>query len=64
VIDDPQVSRLHAEIRVDGGQFVVVDCQSTNGTRVNGENVQRHVLTTGDEISVGGHRMRFEVVDR
>ena len=64
VLDDPQVSRLHAEVRVDGGRFVLVDCQSSNGTRVNGMNVERHVLQSGDQITIGDHAIRFEVVDR
>ena len=64
VFDDPQVSRLHAEVRVDGGRFVIVDCQSTNGTQVNGTGVERQVLESGDQITIGAHRMRFEVVDR
>jgi DNA-binding SARP family transcriptional activator len=63
VFDDPQVSRLHAEIRIDAGRFIVVDCQSTNGTRVNGAPVKEHALESGDEISVSDHRMRFERLD-
>jgi DNA-binding SARP family transcriptional activator len=64
VFDDPQVSRLHAEVRVDGGRFTIVDCQSTNGTRVNGTSVREHTLESGDEITISGHHMRFEMLDR
>jgi hypothetical protein len=36
VLDDPNVSRQHAEIRPRGGSWVVVDLGSTNGSRLNG----------------------------
>ena len=64
VLDDPQASRLHAEIRVDAGRFVVVDRQSTNGTRVNGSMVHEQELRPGDEIAIGGQRLRFELLAR
>ncbi len=60
VLDDPQASRAHAEVRSDAGRFVVLDLQSTNGTRVNGEAVGERELRSGDEIQIGAHRLRFE----
>ncbi len=60
VLGDPNVSRRHAEIRRQGTGFVVVDLGSTNGTRVNGAGVKERRLVDGDEITVGGTRIRFE----
>jgi pSer/pThr/pTyr-binding forkhead associated (FHA) protein len=60
VVSDPAVSRRHAEIRRRDGQFVVVDLDSTNGTRVNGAGVKDRVLADGDEIRVGSVSVRFE----
>lgn len=60
VVSDPAVSRRHAEIRRRDGQFVVVDLDSTNGTRVNGTGVKDRVLADGDEIRVGTVSVRFE----
>ena len=60
VVSDPAVSRRHAEVRRRDGQFVVVDLDSTNGTRVNGAGVKDRVLADGDEIRVGTVSMRFE----
>jgi pSer/pThr/pTyr-binding forkhead associated (FHA) protein len=60
VIDDPNVSRRHAEIRRRGSDVVVVDLGSTNGTRVNGVRVKEQRLNDGDEIEVGTSRVRFE----
>lgn len=56
-INDPGISRRHAEILVqptDNDVLVsVVDLGSTNGTTVNGHRVQQATLTEGAEIQVG-----------
>ena len=60
VLNDPNVSRRHAEIRRQGSDFVIADLRSTNGTRVNGMPVRERTLVDGDEISVGTTAIRFE----
>lgn len=60
VLGDPNVSRRHAEIRRQGTGFIVLDLGSTNGTRVNGAGVKERRLVDGDEITVGGTKIRFE----
>jgi hypothetical protein len=60
VLSDPNVSRRHAEVRRVGNDFVVVDLGSTNGTKVNGAGVKERRLFDGDEVTVGGTRIRFE----
>ena len=57
---DQNVSRRHAEVRRQGGEFVVVDLGSTNGTRVNGSGIKERRLVDGDEITVGASTLRFE----
>ena len=47
VIDDGSVSRLHAEVVVDGGRWWIRDLQSTNGTYIDGECIERHSLGAG-----------------
>jgi hypothetical protein len=59
-LDDPKVSRHHAEVHPDGDGYVLVDLGSTNGTTVNGFSVDRHRLADGDLIGAGGHTLRFE----
>ena len=59
-VNDPNVSRRHAEVRRQGADYVVVDLGSTNGTRVNGAGVRERRLADGDEISVGNTTLRFE----
>ncbi len=52
-LDDPQVSRRHAEIRVALGSHLIIDLGSSNGTRVNGALVASHLLTSGDRVEIG-----------
>jgi hypothetical protein len=52
VLADPHVSRRHAEIRLQGGSFVLRDLNSTAGTRVNGQLVHEHSLQPGDVIGI------------
>lgn len=60
VVADPKASRKHVEIRPAGNGFLLVDLQSTNGTKVNGTNVGEHILVDGDRISIGATEFRFE----
>jgi hypothetical protein len=60
VLDDPNVSRRHAQVRREGDAIFVVDLGSTNGTRVNGVLVREHRLVPGDVVSVGTTALRFE----
>jgi len=60
VLSDPNASRRHAEIRRSGNDVVVVDLNSTNGTRVNGATVRERTLADGDEIVIGTTVLRFE----
>jgi pSer/pThr/pTyr-binding forkhead associated (FHA) protein len=54
VIEDPRVSRRHAQLRVIEGRFVVFDLDSTGGTLVNGKAIHQHRLSPGDVISLAG----------
>jgi hypothetical protein len=59
-LDDPNVSRRHAEIRREDGAYWIVDLGSTNGIEVNGKRVDRARLRPGDEILLGTSELRFE----
>jgi hypothetical protein len=62
-LDDPSVSRLHAEITRRGPYLYIADLGlSRNGTRVNGRPVARRVLEDGDVLSFGSARCRIEGV--
>ncbi|MCB1087199.1 MAG: FHA domain-containing protein [Verrucomicrobiae bacterium] len=53
VVATPQVSAIHLELKREGDDFRLIDRESTNGTRVNGERVSNVVLRDGDEIVLG-----------
>lgn len=58
-LDDPSVSRLHAELVRRGPHVYVSDLGlSSNGTRVNGRPIGRRVLADGDVLSFGAARAR------
>jgi hypothetical protein len=62
MLDDPNVSRTHAEIRPRGGSWVLTDLGSTNGSRLNGRKLDgSEVLKPGDEIELGTSRLTFEL---
>jgi hypothetical protein len=59
VIDDPRVSRHHAQITFRHSHYLLRDQRSTNGTFVNGQPVETVVLASGDRISFGGFELSF-----
>jgi hypothetical protein len=61
VIQDPNVSRRHAELRRDEGGWQVVDLGSTNGIKVNGRRVDHQPLSPGDQITIGVTDLTFEL---
>jgi pSer/pThr/pTyr-binding forkhead associated (FHA) protein len=62
VIHDTNVSRMHAQIKRDGGRFLVEDTNSSNGTIVNEERIERaRELQPGDVIRIGDAVFIFEL---
>lgn len=62
VLDDSAVSKQHAKVRFEGGQFVVYDLGSRNGTRLNNRPIQKQSLLDGDELRVGNTLFVFKEV--
>jgi len=59
VIDDPRISRNHAQLRSIKGRFVIFDLNSTGGTFVNGKRTSQSVMYPGDVISLAGVPLVF-----
>jgi ABC-type multidrug transport system ATPase subunit/pSer/pThr/pTyr-binding forkhead associated (FHA) protein len=59
VLDHPQVSRRHAQVRWNGAQYVISDLNSTNGIYVNGERMREGVLSEGVRVQIGPFRFLF-----
>ena len=58
-LNDERLSRFHAKIQLDHDRMVLTDLGSTNGTKVNGEDIQLRILRYGDLISVGRSVLLF-----
>jgi hypothetical protein len=60
-LPDVGISRRHARIDFDGGQVVLTDLGSTNGSSVNGQRVSAVALNPGDMIQIGTTTLTFRV---
>src|SRR3984893_1064617 len=60
VLQDPNVSRFHAEVARVEDRVAIRDLGSRNGTRVNGELVRSALLETGSEVGIGSYRLVFD----
>ncbi len=58
-LNDERISRCHLKIQEDQEKLVLTDLESTNGTKVNGENVQAWILRAGDVIALGRTLLLF-----
>jgi pSer/pThr/pTyr-binding forkhead associated (FHA) protein len=58
-LGDTTVSGQHAEIRLDGDRYLIVDVGSFTGTYVNRQPVDQVELHDGDEVWIGRHRLLF-----
>ncbi|HLG16510.1 MAG TPA: SpoIIE family protein phosphatase [Blastocatellia bacterium] len=64
-IGDPFASRLHAELRSEGDQVLLVDMGSANGTFLNGKRVSGAIrLQIGDVIRIGETEIEFSAGDQ
>ncbi len=67
-LNDDRVSRFHLKIQEDHERLVLTDLESTNGTKVNGEDIQLRILRHGDMICLGRSILLFgsphEIKDR
>ncbi|HET8674276.1 MAG TPA: MFS transporter [Blastocatellia bacterium] len=61
ILSDPSVSRRHALLRRRGGQYLILDTNSSSGVFVNGQRVgpQGQTLSQGDVIAIGGATLKF-----
>jgi pSer/pThr/pTyr-binding forkhead associated (FHA) protein len=63
-LQDPESSRRHALVSWRGGQFVIEDLGSTNGTFVNGVQITApQVLNPGDSIGIGQTALVFHTTE-
>lgn len=58
-LNDERISRFHVKIQQDHDDLVLTDLESTNGTKVNGEEVQLRILRHGDMVTLGRSTLIF-----
>ncbi len=63
VLTDKKISRKHCTIRYEGGEFQIADLDSSNGTHVNEDKVQKHDLIDNDIIKLGDIQFKFKSVN-
>lgn len=67
-LNDERVSRCHLKIQEDNDRLVLTDLDSTNGTKINGQDCQLRLLRFGDIIAVGRSVLLFgnreQIADR
>jgi hypothetical protein len=61
IVDDPQVSRHHCQLKLQHGAYGFADLGSRNGSFVNGEPVTEVALGPGDVIRIGSTEIEFQV---
>lgn len=59
VLPDAMVSRRHAVIECRGSQYFLRDCNSSNGSLVNGDRISERGLRDGDLVAIGTVRLMF-----
>jgi hypothetical protein len=52
-LNDERISRYHLKLQRDNDKVILTDLDSTNGTKVNGEEVQVRIVRDGDIIALG-----------
>jgi pSer/pThr/pTyr-binding forkhead associated (FHA) protein len=58
-LNDERISRFHAKVQYDGGDIIITDLESTNGTRVNGNPISIRRLRAGDQVGLGRSTLLF-----
>lgn len=64
VLDDALVSRRHATLRKENESYILLDEKSRNGVLVNGQSISQTKLSDGDEIRIGGFKLKFLLGDQ
>lgn len=61
ILDDPEVSRHHCQLKLQHGAYSLADLGSRNGSWVNGDQVTEMALGPGDRIRIGSTEIEFQV---
>jgi pSer/pThr/pTyr-binding forkhead associated (FHA) protein len=60
-LDDPEISRQHAVLTIEGDAVILEDLGSVNGTFIEGQRIERARLEAGTTFRLGTHQLVFLV---
>ncbi|MEE2961781.1 MAG: FHA domain-containing protein [Myxococcota bacterium] len=63
IFSDNSISRAHAMVFFDNSGIGIIDLASTNGTQINGQNVNSRQLQSGDSILIGKTKLQVLLLD-
>jgi pSer/pThr/pTyr-binding forkhead associated (FHA) protein len=63
ILNDPEVSSVHAVIRKTNVEVTLEDLNSSNGTILNGERINKATITAGDEFVIGGTSFTSDLLE-
>ncbi len=63
VLSTTRASRHHAILTLEGGQIIVTDQETRNGTLLNGRRIQRAVMQPNDTLEISGYRLTAKAVE-
>src|SRR4051794_3055200 len=56
---DPQISRKHCEVKVQGGKVLLTDAGSSTGTLIGERKIAEHTLKPGETFRIGSTDIRY-----
>ncbi len=64
VVDDPELSRRHARVEIQGAEVTLRDLDSTNGTFMDDERIREAFIDNRSKFRVGSHEIALVITDR
>lgn len=61
VLNDPEVSSVHAVVKKKGNEITLEDMNSSNGTLLHGERINKAHILTGDEFLIGSTTFTLDI---
>ena len=64
VVDDPELSRSHAQVEIQGAEVTLRDLDSTNGTFIDDERIREVFIDNRSKFRVGSHEIALVITER
>ena len=64
IVDDPELSRRHVRVEIQGAEITLRDLDSTNGTFMDDERIREVSIHNRSKFRVGSHEIALVITDR